>query len=391
MAIYADYNATSPLRPAAHEAVSAAMAVDGNPSSIHQAGRAARRVIEDARSAILRDTALVDYKLAFTSGATEALSMTLSADTQTPKGLAPTRLLINGTEHVAALDGHRFDDVRTLRVRPNGVIDLAHLAAELSAIAPGERALVCIQAANNETGVLQPLGEIEALCQTHNAIWVCDMVQWAGRLPMGVYRPDAVILSGHKIGGLAGIGALLYDAQRMQIAKPFIPGGGQERGLRGGTENLIGIAGFAAAISEASATLSDQAKRQAQMRDALEAQLTQAYPGGVVFGQDADRLPNTSCLAITGFEAPLALMQLDLAGIAISSGSACSSGKVRHSHVLSAMGVAPELAGCALRISFGFGSENSDVDRLVAAIKKAFPPQEVGKKAGDAAGLKKIA
>jgi cysteine desulfurase len=276
------------------------------------------------------------------------------------------------TEHVAALQGHGFGAhaVTILDMDDQGRVQLDVLKAHLEAMPESERALVCIHAANNETGVLQPIEAISLLCDTFGALFVCDMVQWAGRLPVGEARPAIVILSGHKIGGPAGIGALIYDPQRAQIAHPLIRGGGQERGVRAGTENHLGIAGFAAALGEATATMNDEQAEVGRLRDELEKGLLALAPEVVVFGRGASRLANTSCFALPGYTASLALMQLDLDGIALSSGSACSSGKVKQSHVLSAMNIKPELAECALRVSLGFASTQDDIERLLAALSK---------------------
>lgn len=373
--VYCDYNATSPLRASARVAMAQAMDATGNPSSIHSFGRSVRHTIEQARASIVRDVGLEGYRLVFTSGATEALVTALSPSTTGPKPDRPTtRLFMAASEHVAALQGHGFDadSITVLDIDENGLIDLDALKSNLQAMPDTERALVCVHAANNETGVLQPIEAISTLCDVHEALFICDMVQLAGRLPLGDARPAIAIVSGHKVGGPSGIGALIYDTQRAQIGHPLIRGGGQERGVRAGTENPIGIVGFAAALHEATQSMDDERTRLAALRDDLEARLRAAVPDICVFGESAPRLANTSCFALPNQAASLLLMQLDLAGMAVSSGSACSSGKVKQSHVLAAMNVEPALAECALRISFGFASKPGDVDRLVQAFDKSF-------------------
>lgn len=352
-----------------------AMDGTGNPSSIHSFGRSARHAIEQARASIVRDLGLDGYRLVFTSGATEALATALAPATQGPKpDRTTTRLFIAKSEHVAALQGHGFaaPAVTKLDVDSDGLVQLDALKAQLDAMPENERALVCVHAANNETGVLQPIEAISVLCDTYGALFVCDMVQLAGRLPLGSALPAIAIVSGHKVGGPAGIGALIYDPQRAQIGHPLIRGGGQERGVRAGTENHIGIVGFAAAVQEATASMEEEQARLARLRDALEVQLLEAVPDAQIFGHDAPRLANTSCFALPGHTASLALMQLDLAGVALSSGSACSSGKVKQSHVLAAMNVEPQIAECALRVSLGFGSTADDVERILAALHQGL-------------------
>lgn len=373
--LYCDYNATSPLRPAARIAMEQAMGMMGNPSSIHSFGRAVRHSIEQARASIVGDLGLHGYRLVFTSGATEALATALAPATQGPKpDRTTTRLFIATSEHVAALQGHGFaaQAVTTLDVDADGLVQLDALKAHLEAMPDSERALVCVHAANNETGVLQPIEAISTLCDVYGALFVCDMVQLAGRMPLGDAQPAIAIVSGHKVGGPAGIGALIYDTQRAQISHPLIRGGGQERGVRAGTENHTGIVGFAAALHEATVSMEAEQTRLAQLRNALEAQLITQVPDAKIFGHNAQRLAGTSCFALPGYSASLALMQLDLAGVAISSGSACSSGKVKQSHVLAAMGVEPDMAECALRVSLGFANTEDDCDNLLGALMQGY-------------------
>lgn len=386
--IYCDYNATSPLRPAARQAMLVAMEETGNPSSIHGFGRGARKRIEEARASILKDLELPDYRLAFTSGASEGLATVLTPDTQSlATKCQATHLLIAPTEHVAALQGHGFGEAATtvLSVDKHGRLDVQALGESLAALPDDVQALVCVHGANNETGVLQPIEEIAALCDVHQALFVCDLVQWAGRLPIGDARPAAIMVSAHKLGGPAGVGAIIYDPMRLHVTKPLVRGGGQERGVRAGTENAIGIAGFAAAVHAAAMTMDAEQQRLADLRDGFESRLLELRPDAVIFGKDAPRLAGTSCFALPGTQAALALMQFDLDGIALSSGSACSSGKVKASHVLSAMGVAPDLADGALRLSLGFNSTSGDIDRVLTSIErwsapKSEPPDKISEK-----------
>ncbi|MEO0385397.1 MAG: cysteine desulfurase family protein [Pseudomonadota bacterium] len=386
--IYCDYNATSPLRPAARQAMVVAMEETGNPSSIHGFGRGARKRIEEARASILKDIGLPDYRLVFTSGASEGLATVLTPATQSQvTKRQATRLIIALTEHVTALQGHGFGEAATtvFSVDTHGRVDVQAFAASLSSLPDDAQALVCVHGANNETGVLQPIEEIATLCDVHRALFVCDLVQWAGRLPLGDARPAATVLSAHKLGGPAGVGAIMYDPMRLHIAKPLVRGGGQERGVRAGTENAIGIAGFAAAMHAAVKAMDDEQQRLAELRDGFESRLLEMRPDAVVFGKDVPRLSGTSCFALPGTQAALALMQFDLDGIALSSGSACSSGKVKASHVLKAMNVAPDLADGALRLSLGFKSTSSDIDRVLASIErwsapKSKPPDKISNK-----------
>ncbi|MGD1886543.1 MAG: cysteine desulfurase family protein [Cohaesibacteraceae bacterium] len=376
-AVYADYNATSPLRPSARDAMLGALDDVGNASSIHSYGRAARQRLEGARADCLSALGKPNHRLAFVSGATEALSTCLRPGVQNLSSKSSvSRLVIGPTEHVAALDGHGFaeDVVHRLSVDDQGRVDPAEVATLLTTEEDAGQTLVCVQGANNESGVIQPVAELAALCRERGALMVCDLVQWTGRLPMPDVLPDIAIVSSHKLGGPSGIGALVFDPLRVHIAHPLLRGGGQERGIRGGTENLLGAIGFAAALREATTDLPAEVQRLRALRDGLETQLQADVEDVVIFGEDAERVPNTSSFAIPGKEAALALMQLDLAGVAISSGSACSSGKVTESHVLQAMGVEPELARCALRVSFGFGSTDADVGRILSAIKTLKKP-----------------
>lgn len=353
-AIYLDYNATAPLRPAARAAVDAALDLAGNPSSIHRAGREARRRIEAARAAVADLAGVAPDRVIFTSGATEANVMALT-------GAGRTRLLTSGLEHASVLEAADGERVPS---RADGTIDLEALDRILAA--DRRPALVSVMAVNNETGVVQPVAEVSALARRYGALVHCDAVQAAGRLPidMTAWGIDLLSLSAHKLGGPPGGGALIMR-DGVTVA-PLIRGGGQERRHRGGTENLPGIAGFGAAAGEALADLADQ-PRLAALRDELEARALKLCPETRIFGADAARVANATCLAMPGVAAETQVIGLDLAGVAVSAGAACSSGKVTSSHVLAAMGVEPAVAASAIRVSLGWATQAADIDGFLKA------------------------
>jgi cysteine desulfurase len=340
---YLDANATEPLRPEARAAMAAALEVTGNPSSVHGAGRAARRVMEDAREALAARFGARPADLVFTSGGTEADALAIHA-----LG-AGRRLIIGATEHdavrAAALDA------AILPVDRDGVADLDTLARLLS---DGPPALVCLMLANNETGTLQPVAEAAALCRRYGARLHVDAVQAAGRMAidLAALAADSLAISSHKLGGPAGAGALLLAAGASSIV-PLIAGGGQERGRRGGTPPVAVIAGFAAA-----ALGYGDAVGLGPLRDAAEQAAIAC--GAVVCGGGAPRLPNTTCVALPGVRADAQVIALDLAGVAVSAGAACSSGKVAASHVLAAMGLRA-LAGQAIRVSLPWNATREGV------------------------------
>ncbi len=355
-ALYLDANATEPLRPEARRAVVEALDLVGNPSSVHAAGRAARRVLEDARDALAARFGASPGDVVLTAGGTEANALALA-------GLGQgRRVLVGATEHAAVLAA-AGPDAERVPVRPDGTANLEALAALLAAAGGGRPALVCLMAANNETGVLHPLVEAAALCRAHGALLHVDAVQAAGRVAPGFGRlADSAALSAHKLSGPAGAGALLL---RPGLHLPaLIAGGGQERGRRGGTEPLPAIAGFAAA---AKAATPEAAARLAALRDRLEAGVLAAAPEAVVVGARAPRLPNTSCVLLPGVPAESQVIALDLAGVRVSAGAACSSGKVARSHVLAAMGLGTAEAGCAIRVSLPWDAPEDAPERFVAA------------------------
>jgi cysteine desulfurase len=344
MAAYLDANATEPLRPEARVAALAAMDLPGNPSSVHGAGRAARVMLEDARRTVAGLFGAPAAGVVFTSGGTEADALAIA-------GLgAGRRLLISAVEHDAVRAA--APEATVVGVDGNGVIDLAALDRLLA----GPPALLCLMLANNETGTIQPVAAAAAMCRRHGALLHVDAVQAAGRMPVDLRAlgADSVAVSGHKLGGPKGAGALLLAADG--TIAPLIAGGGQEKGRRGGTPPLPAIAGFAAAARAATPTT--EPLRQAVERAAMAC-------GGRVLG-GADRLPNTVCVALPGIPAETQVIALDLAGIQVSAGAACSSGKVARSHVLEAMGLGT-LAGEAIRISLPWNATMADVDAFAVA------------------------
>jgi cysteine desulfurase len=366
--VYLDYNATAPLRAEAREAALAAMETTGNPSSVHAEGRAARRIVEDARNQVARLAGISSRCVTFVSGGTEAANAALNPLFGGGPNAAPLeRLIVSAGEHPCVLSGHRFPAAEVAPLRPDGRVDLDWLDAACRR--PG-RALVALQGANNETGVIQPVAEAAALVHAAGGFLFCDAVQMAGRMASDVATlgPDALMLSAHKMGGLKGAGALVMSREGLSLGAPFMRGGGQERGARAGTESVAAIAAFGAAARESLAGLNSEPARLTGLRDRLALAVRLVAADAAIFGETAPRLPNTVCFAVPGVEAATLMIALDLAGVAVSSGSACSSGKVTPSHVLAAMGVTPELARGAIRLSLGFASSEADVDRFAHAF-----------------------
>ncbi len=366
--LYFDWNATAPLRAEARETVLRALEVTGNASSVHAEGRAARSLIEAARAQVAQLAGAAAKNVTFTSGATEGnnLALTPALETAAEKRKRD-RLLVSAIEHPSVLAGGRFaaDAIEQVPVTPDGVLDLHALR---KAVVRTERPLVSVMLANNETGVVQPIRDIAAIVHAANGLLHVDAVQAPGRIDCNMETLDAdlMTISSHKIGGPQGAGALVRRGD-LHIAEPLIRGGGQERGLRGGTENVAGIAGFGAA---AAAARQADATHMAALRDALEAGIKAATPQAVIFGEGAPRLPNTTLFAVPGMKAETALIAFDLEGIALSSGAACSSGKVTVSHVLAAMGAGPDLTRGAVRVSLGWSSTGADVERFLGTWKK---------------------
>jgi len=367
MRFYLDYNATAPLRRESRAAMLAALDLVGNPSSIHAEGRAARALVEAARREVAALAGAPAREAIFTASGTEAANLALAPGVSAP-GVAPLRRLIVGaSEHPCVLGGHRFAAAEIAPVTADGRIDLDALARLLD----GPPALVALQMANNETGVLQPVAEAAALIHAAGGLLICDAAQGAGRLPLPGSGADALLLSAHKFGGPKGAGALVLLREGLHV-EALLRGGGQERGRRAGTENVAALAGFGAAAAAVQPELAAEAARVAALRDGCEQRLKALAAEAAMFGADAPRLPNTLAFAIPGVAAATLLMRLDLEGIAVSSGSACSSGKVGPSHVLAAMGVAPELAAGAIRVSLGWASSEADVEGFAAGLERAL-------------------
>jgi cysteine desulfurase len=374
---FCDHNATSPLRPECRDAVLHALSIGGNPSSAHAAGRAARAIVEEARDAVAKLAGAKPDEVIFTSGATESNSLALwgaveGAMTEGEKPIRITRLFVSAIEHSSVLKtAQRVVDrsagvrLELIPVTADGVVDSEALRVMLR---EGKgRTLIAVMAANNETGVVQPIAEISAKARDAKALLLVDAVTAAGKIDLDFSLCDYMTLSAHKLGGPQGSGALL-----VRDGVPFTPqlvGGGQQRGLRAGTENLSGIAGFGAA---AKAVLKDGEERAriAALRDNFEQKLKTAIPGVTAFGEKSQRLCSTSNVAVPGLSGENIVIALDLDGVLVSSGSSCSSGKITPSHVLSAMDVDESLAGASLRVSFGWNSTQADADAVVTSLSR---------------------
>lgn len=378
--VYCDYNAGAPIRAEAAVAMSRALAAGGNASSVHSVGRRMRAMIDDARERIAAALDASAENVVFTSGATEALHLALDTfDAYSRKQRPPIvrdeynldeadpepSIIVAECEHDAIFEDGKHRAMLRAPLTKDGLVNLDSLAVFISA-AP-KPALVVVQLANNETGVIQPIAKVAALCREHGALLLVDAAQAFGRIPVSIADLDAtyLVVSSHKLGGPPGAGALVLAPGAPFVTTRF--GGGQERGRRPGTENGAALVGFATAVEWALKDRDVEAQRVAAMRDRFEAALPQ---DAVVFGAGAPRLPNTSNFSLPGLSAETAVIAMDLEGVAISSGAACSSGKVRSSRVLSAMSVAPDVAKAALRVSFGHESKETDVDEALNALMK---------------------
>ncbi len=350
-AVYLDFNATAPVRPQAREAMNRVLDRVGNPSSVHAAGRAARSELEQAREAVAALVGVVPGSVTFTSGGTEASALAIESAVSAKF----ERILLGATEHDAVWEAAHVAGlpVEVWPVEGNGVADLAWLDEALAR--PG-RALVCLMMANNETGVLQPVAEAGERVRAADGWLHVDAVQAAGKIAIDFsgLQADTLALSAHKLGGPQGVGALVAGTRATLARRQH--GGGQERGRRAGTENLPGIAAFAAAAREALAGIEALAA-QAAWRDALQARLEAA--GATALGKAVARLPQTLCVAADGWSSETQVMVMDLAGVMVSAGAACSSGKVKSSRTVEAMG-RPDLAACSIRISGGWSSTEAD-------------------------------
>ena len=361
---YLDYNATAPLRPEASAALVDALGRCGNASSVHSEGRAARASIEAARGEVAGLVNAEPAQVIFTGGGTEANNLAIRGVIGA-EGVS--RILVSGIEHPSVLETAAGAGVsmRRIAVTPDGLADLADLQRALSD--DDGRALVCVMLANNETGAIQPVMEIARLAHEHGALMHTDAVQAAGKVETDfrVLGVDMMALSGHKIGGPQGVGALIVrDGIKLD---PQALGGGQELKRRAGTENVPAIAGFGAAARCAADGLAGTAAI-AELRDHMERTIVNRLPDAVVLCAGTSRLPNTTCLAVPGVSAEYLVIALDLAGFAVSSGSACSSGKVARSHVLEAMGLDGDIGDCAVRVSLGWANEPGEIDRFSGAL-----------------------
>lgn len=344
--IYLDWNATAPVHHAVIAAMAEALAETGNASSVHRAGRRARHRVEEARARVAALIGARPAQVVFTGSGTEANNLALSGTGRT--------VLVGAAEHASVLEA--APDAGRIPVDGSGRIDLAALESLVNAVA--RPALVSVMLANNETGVLNDVAAAAAIAHRAGALVHCDAVQAAGKIAidMQALGVDLLSLSAHKLGGPQGVGALaVADAVDL---RPLLRGGGQERGRRAGTEAVAAIHGFGTAAELA---IAPAAAGMAELRDRLE----RALPEAAVLGTQAPRLPNTSCLAMPGVNADIQIMNFDLAGIALSAGSACSSGKIKASHVLAAMGVPPSLAASAIRVSLGPRTTEHEIDRFV--------------------------
>ena len=375
--VYLDYNATSLPRSAAKEAVAAAMMAPANASSVHTEGRAARAIVEDARHQIAVLIGAEPEAIFFTSGATESNATALAPELELAgKAARFDVLLLSGVEHPAVRVGGGFkpEQIEYVPVDPNGVIVLAALEEALAKHkSAGRRAFVSVMAANNETGVLQPLAAVADRVHAADGILHSDAVQVIGKIPFDLRESGADILSitSHKLGGPQGIGAVV-TAHRDTRMPAIMRGGGQERGRRQGTESVAAIAGFGAAATEAGQTLTPEGSRLGALRARIEEGIRAIAKDAVIFGDRAPRLPNTTFFAAPEIAAETALMMLDLEGIAISAGSACSSGKSAASPTLQAMGVNSEIGRCAMRVSTGWNTTDADIEQFLRVWSKVY-------------------
>jgi cysteine desulfurase len=363
---YLDWNATAPLRPQARAAMVAALDAIGNPSSVHAEGRHARRLVEDAREQVAALVGAQPGEVVFTSGATEANVWVHSR--------AWRRIFCAGIEHPSVLAPTEAGHTQriALPVGRDGVVDRDALASILAARGeatgtPPGASLLSLQWGNNETGVIQPIAEAVEIAVRHGDVVVSDAVQAAGRVPLDFARSGLAYMtvSAHKLGGPKGIGALIVRSGTPM--SPLLTGGGQERRLRAGTENVAAIAGFGAAADAAAREIGSYARIES-LRDGLEAEVRAIEPKALIVGGGAPRLPNTSCIALPSRSAETAVVAFDLAGVAVSAGAACSSGKVAASHVLAAMGLSEPITRSAIRVSLGPTTTQEDIAAFMAAF-----------------------
>ncbi|QCI97700.1 cysteine desulfurase family protein [Agrobacterium larrymoorei] len=370
---YMDWNATAPLLPAVRDALVSALEMSGNPSSVHKEGRAVRAAIESARRDVAALVGAQASHVVFTSGATEAANLVLSPLFKMGRAsLNIGHLYVSAIEHPALREGGRFErsNVMEVPVTHQGLVDLAALEALLAGHdAASGLPTVAVMLVNNETGVIQPVEEAAKLVHAAGGLMVVDAVQAVGRIPVDIEAlgADFLIISSHKIGGPKGVGALISRGEVM-MPKPLIHGGGQEKGHRSGTENTLAILGFGVAATEAAQRLDTESERLAGLRMQLENAMRAAAPDVIIHGADVQRVANTTFFTLPGLKSETGQIAFDIEGVALSAGSACSSGKVGESHVLTAMGHDPKLG--ALRISLGHATTEDDIEKAITAFAK---------------------
>ena len=359
---YLDYNATAPVRPEVVSAVTSVLEFAGNPSSVHKDGRRAKAKIEVARETIARLAGSPFGTVIFTSGGTEANNLALWGS-----AMQGRHLIVSAIEHDSVLNISRGVPERKsqIPVTRDGIVDVEALSERLDQLS--ERAVVSVMLANNETGIIQPIAKVAEVARAHGAIIHCDGVQGPGKVLVNLEEWDAdmMTLSAHKLGGPQGVGALIIR-EGVESPGTLLHGGGQEQGHRAGTENVPGIVGFGEAAAR---VLADSAEigRVEALRDRLEVEVCSTESDAFIIGANVPRLPNTSCIVMPGVPAETQVMSLDLDGVRVSAGAACSSGKVSSSHVLQAMGLPEDQSGSAIRVSLGWASDAEDVDRFVEA------------------------
>lgn len=359
--IYCDYNATSPILPKVKDAMLEAMRLPLNPSSVHSYGRHAKTLIEDARISIASSLGLNlrkdGYELGFTSSATEANNLLIS-------NFLKGRIIISAVEHPSIMKYKEYyNNVEILSVDSNGIVDLEYLEKLLSD--PVSPTLVSVMLANNETGVIQPVRDIARIVHKYGALFHSDLVQGPGKIELDILDMgiDFASISAHKFGGPLGAAALIYKPA--YHIKPQIIGGGQERGLRSGTQNVPAIIGFGVAAKSCRS-------QDSKLRDELDRRIVEICPEAIIFGKDVGRLPNTSMIYMPNVSTNIQLIQFDRHDICVSGGSACSSGVVKLSHVLTAMNIEEDIANCAVRYSFGSESLSDDVEKIVEIWRRLY-------------------
>ncbi|MBN9040202.1 MAG: cysteine desulfurase [Rhizobiales bacterium 62-47] len=366
---YLDWNATTPLRPEARDAMIAALEICGNPSSVHAEGRRSRMLVEHARLAVANAVGATPQQVIFTSGGTEANVLALQPELRGSVSPPHRRLLVSAIEHASVLTGGHFSEkqVDIIPVTRSGLVDLDDLRSRLDGQPP---TLVSVMLANNETGAIQPIAAIADIVHQAEGLLHVDAVQAFGKIATNIkeLKGDLLTISAHKVGGPKGVGALILG-ENLAGFTALLRGGGQEKGRRAGTENVPGIAGFGSAVTATMANLSRDREHMSRLRQRLEAGIKEV-PDAIIFCADLPRLPNTTLFTVPGLRAETAIIGFDLEGIALSSGSACSSGKVTPSHVLTAMGLSAEVARGGIRVSLGWSTSDGDVDRFIQAWRK---------------------